>query len=120
MKHALQSVFLLAAVCCSFNATRAMAAPPCTLSDSDIQALALSPSHLTAAGYLALAPTTQKSVCNTRAAITQLDLQKGIVTDATLKITMAYSAKYMSPAENDRMVDASNDYLAKIFKSKGM
>jgi hypothetical protein len=120
MKQILWYSLAIAAVSSSLSATGAGATAPCTLSDSDVQALALSPSHVTAAGFLTLAPEAQKWVCNTRAAIRQLDLQNGVVTDATLKITMAYSTKYMSPAENDRMVDASNVWFAKLLKSKGL
>ncbi len=54
-------------------------------------------------------------VCDTRIFIKQIDAQNGIMTKME-----KYSTKYLSPAENDRMVDASNAYLAKIFKSKGL
>jgi hypothetical protein len=86
----------------------------CTPSDSDFSALAASPSRLTPSAYSALAPAQQKSVCDTRAFLRQVDAQKGVVT----KIG-SYSTKYLSPAENDRIVDATNDYLARLFKSKG-
>src|SRR5438445_13875593 len=114
MRRVLRYLSVVVSVSGSLAPTVAGAAVPCRLSDSDVQALALSPSHVTPASFLAFPSTGQKGVCNTRAAVKQLDLQKDVVTDATLKITMAYSAKYMSPAENDRMVDAVNDYWAKL------
>lgn len=116
MKRVVVYSLAVVAVSCSI-ATGVGAAAPCTLSDSDLQALALSPSHLTAAGLLALAPAAQKSVCNTRAAIMQLDLQKGVITDATLKTMTGRSVKYMSPAENERLNHALNAWIAAKLKS---
>jgi hypothetical protein len=91
------------------------AAQACTPSGSDFKALAASPSRLTPSAYSTLTPAQQKSVCDTRAFLKEVDAQKGAIN----KIG-SYSTKYLSPAENDRIVDASNDYLARLLKSKGL
>ena len=54
-------------------------------------------------------------VCSTRVFIKKIDAQRGVMTQME-----KYSTKYLSPAENDRMVDASDKFLAAIFKSKGL
>lgn len=89
-------------------------AQTCTPTESDFTSLAASPSKLTSGGFSALTPAQQKSVCSTRAFIKEVDAQGGVFN------TMgSYSTKYLSSAENDRIVDASNDYLARLLKSKG-
>jgi hypothetical protein len=90
------------------------AAQTCAPQASDYQALALSPSQLTPAAFAALTPAQQKTVCSTRAFTKQVEAQKGVIDKMGV-----YSTKYLSPAENDRIVDASNDYLARLLKSKG-
>jgi hypothetical protein len=86
----------------------------CTPTESDFASLAASPSKLTSSGFSALTPAQQKSVCSTRAFIKEVDAQGGVFN------TMgSYSTKYLSSAENDRIVEASNDYLERIMKSKG-
>jgi Sel1 repeat len=87
----------------------------CTPSDADFAALAASPSRLTPSAYAALAPAQQKSVCDTRAFLREVDAQKGVIDDMG-----RYSTKYLSPAENDRVVDAVNHHLARIMTSKGL
>lgn len=86
----------------------------CTPPDSDFQALALSPSKLSPEGFSALAPAQQKLVCGTRQFNKQIAAQKGIMDKMK-----RYSPKYLSPAENDRIVDAGDEYLARILKAKG-
>ncbi len=90
------------------------AAPTCTPSPSDYQALALSPSKLMPGAFSALTLAQQKMVCSTRAFNQQVALQKGVMDK--MKI---YSTKYLSPAENDRMDAASNDFMQRLMKSKG-
>lgn len=98
----------------SAAAPTSMTAQTCTPTDSDFKSLAASPSKLTASGFSALTPAQKKSVCSTRAFIKELDAQGGVFN------TMgSYSTKYLSSAENDRIVDASNDYLDRIMKAKG-
>ncbi len=87
----------------------------CTPSPSDFAALAASPSHLTPQAFSPLTPAQKKSVCGTRAFMKLVDEQKGVMNEMGL-----YSTKYLSPAENNRMVDASTDFLARIMKSKGL
>jgi hypothetical protein len=91
------------------------AAQACTLSDGDFKSLAASPSHLTPDDFSTLAPEQQAMVCSTRVFIKKIDAQRGVMTQME-----KYSTKYLSPAENDRMVDASDKFLAAIFKSKGL
>ena len=90
-------------------------AQACTPSDGDFKSLAASPSHLTPSDFSALAPERQAMVCSTRAFIKKIDAQRGVMTEME-----KYSIKYLSPAENDRMSDASDRFLAAIFKSKGL
>ncbi len=104
-------VLLLAALAMMFST----AGHACDLSDSDFKALSASPSHLTRSEFSALETKQQEMVCDTRIFIKQIDAQNGVMTKME-----KYSTKYLSPAENDRMVDASNAYLEKIFKSKGL
>jgi hypothetical protein len=85
-----------------------------TPTPSDFQALALAPSKLTKEAFAALTPAQQKMVCSTRAFVKQIDAQKGVMDKMKL-----YSTKYLSPAENDLVVAASDDYLARIMKAKG-
>jgi hypothetical protein len=85
------------------------------LSDSDIKALAESPSHLTAAQFSALTPKQQGFVCDSRAFVKRVDDQKGVI-----NAIGNYGTRYLSPAENDRIVDATNQYLWRIMKSKGL
>ncbi len=86
----------------------------CTLSGSDYPALALSPSQLTPEGFAALPPARQELVCSTRAFSKQVEMQGGFIDNMG-----KYSPKYLSPAENKLIVEASDDYLQRIFKSKG-
>jgi hypothetical protein len=104
-------VLLLAAWAMVFST----AGQACTLSDNDVKALVASPSHLTQSEFSTLPPERQELVCSTRAFIKQIDAQKGV-----MKKMEKYSTKYLSSAENDRMIDASNALLAKIFKSTGL
>jgi hypothetical protein len=109
-------LIILASLALTLTATQAQ---ECVLSDTDVTSLAASPSHLTSDMFLALKPAGQKAVCTTRAAVKQLDAQNGVMIDSTIKITMSYSAKYLSPSENDRIVGAGNDWFEKTMKSKG-
>lgn len=103
---------LLAAVVAS---TLSVAAQACALSDDDLKALAAAPSHLTASEFSNLSPDRQQLVCSTRAFIKKIDAQKGVMNEME-----KYSPKYLSPAENHRMVVASDKYLDKIMRSKGL
>ena len=91
------------------------AAQACTPSDDDFKSLAASPSRITPSEFSTLPPERQEMVCSTRSFIKQIDSQKGVMTKME-----KYSPKYLSPAENDRMIDASNKFLDRIFKSKGL
>lgn len=90
------------------------AAQACTPSDDDFKALATSPSRLTASDFSTLTPAQQESVCITRAYIKQVDAKKGVIN----KIG-AYSTKYLSPAENDRIVAATNAHLERLIRARG-
>jgi hypothetical protein len=114
-----KKIVLLAAAFYSFAAAAALAAPDCVLSNSDVQALALSPSHFTAEQFASASADEQKRVCRTRAAVKQFDADGGVLKPETVKVTMAYSTKYLSPAENDKIVDASNVWLETTLKEKG-
>src|SRR5258708_27518388 len=103
--------FLVVSALVAMISTTAQA---CNPSDSDFKALAASPSRLTPGEFSGLPPERQELVCSTRVFIRQIDAQKGIMNEME-----KYSPKYLSPAENDRMIDASNAFLTKIFKSKG-
>jgi hypothetical protein len=87
----------------------------CSLSADDIEALAASPSHLTPSDFSAAPPQQQEMVCSTRAFIKKIDAQKGNMTEME-----KYSTKYLTPAENHRMIAASDKYLDKIMRSKGL
>ncbi len=102
-------LFLAAAAVVSSTAAEA-----CTPSTSDFDALAASPSHLTPGEFSALSPERQELVCSTRAFIKQIDAQKGVMN----KIE-TYSMKYLSPAENDRIVQATNEHLFRLLKAGG-
>jgi hypothetical protein len=119
MKHAFGPSMLAAAVVCGLSVP-ATADPACSLSEGDTRALAVSPSHLTPDGFGALTPPQQESVCKTRAAIKQLGAQKDALLDATIKVTMSYSTKYLSPAEKTRIDTASDAWLLKTLKAKGI
>lgn len=64
----------------------------CVLSDSDINSLAASPSHLTQSEFDALTSARQNAVCSTRAFIAHVDAQKGIIKDIE-----PYSSKWLTP-----------------------
>lgn len=89
-------------------------AQTCTPSAGDFKVLVASPSHLTPDAFSSLTPAQKKMVCDTRDFIKLVDAQKGVMNEMG-----HYSTKYLSPAENDRMVGASNDYFSRIMKSKG-
>ena len=93
----------------------ATAAHACTPTAADYQALATSPSQLTAEKFSALTPASKKSVCDSRAFIQLVDSQGGRIDSIG-----SYSTKYLAPTENDRVVDATNDYLYRIMASKGI
>jgi hypothetical protein len=105
----LMKILLLAALAALIST----AAQACTPSDSDFKALATSPSRLTPSEFSTLTPAQQESVCVTRAYIEQVDAQKGVIN----KIG-AYSTKYLSPAENDRIVDAVNAHLERLIRAR--
>ncbi len=90
------------------------AAQACRLSDSDLDALAASPSHLTSGEFSSLSPERQELVCSTRAFIKKIDAQKGVMNEIE-----KYSTKYLSPTENDRIVKATNEHLFRLLKSRG-
>src|SRR5260370_35240543 len=106
----LMKILLLAALAALIST----AARAWTPSDGDFKALATSPSRLTGSEFSALTPAQQESVCVTRAYIKQVDAQKGVIN----KIG-AYSTKYLSPAENDRIVDAVNAHLERLIRARG-
>jgi hypothetical protein len=85
----------------------------CTLSDDDFKALAASPSHLMPSEFPALSSAQQNSVCQTRVFIKQVDAQKGIINELG-----PYSTKYLTAAEYDRIVAASNAYLERLIKAR--
>jgi hypothetical protein len=89
------------------------AAQACTLSDDDFKALAASPSHLTPSEFSSLTAARQNSVCDTRVFIKHVDAQKGIINELG-----PYSTKYLTPAEYDRIVAASNAYLGRLIKAR--
>lgn len=86
----------------------------CNLSDNDFKALAASPSHLTPSQFSALAPKQQEMVCTTRAFIQKIDAQKGVMNKDE-----EYYIKYLSPAENERIVKATNEHLYRLLKAGG-
>jgi hypothetical protein len=90
------------------------AAQACTLSDDDFKALAVSPSHIAPSEFPHLQASQQKSICDTRTFIAHIDAQNGVI-----KEIEPYSTKYLSPAENKRVVAASNAFLENLLKSKG-
>src|SRR5579859_735045 len=81
-------------------------AQACTLSEGDFKALALSPSRIAPSEFPHLQANQQKSICDTRAFIAHIDAQNGVI-----KKIEPYSTKYLSPAENNRVVAASNAFL---------
>jgi heme oxygenase len=83
-------------------------AEACTLSESDFTALAASPSHLTKSEFDALTPTMQRVVCSTRTYIAHVDAQKGVLKDVE-----SYSRKWLTSAENARIVAAGNALVEK-------
>ena len=83
----------------------------CVLSDNDIRSLAASPSHLTQSEFNALTPARQNAVCSTRAFIAHVDAQKGVITDIE-----PYSEKWLTSAENARIVAASNAFAEKMIR----
>jgi hypothetical protein len=87
----------------------AATAQVCSLSKSDITALAASKSKLTERKFLALAPDGQQWVCKTRADIKELDAHNGVYDDP--KNQTSYRPIYLSPAENDRMDLANTDAI---------
>jgi hypothetical protein len=102
---------LLLAVVVAMVSTAAQACAP---SDSDYKALAESPSHLTPAMFAALTPDQQNRVCETRVFMAKIDANNGVMTEMD-----DYSIKYLSPAENGRMITASNNFTNSLMKSKG-
>jgi hypothetical protein len=98
----------------------AAAASECTLSPSDLGALALSPSKLTAEEFFAAPVPQQRTVCKTRRAVEELDAHNGVIDASTSDTILAYSTKYLSPAEYDRISEASDNYLAQIMRAKGI
>ncbi|HXT01592.1 MAG TPA: hypothetical protein VN915_13025 [Elusimicrobiota bacterium] len=107
----MKTLLLAAAFLTAATAARAA----CTPTAEDYQSLAESPSHLTQDKWANLSAAQQKSVCDSRAFIKLVDDQGGQID----KIG-SYSIKYLSPAENDRIVDATNQYLYRIMASKGI
>jgi hypothetical protein len=87
------------------------ASQACVLSDSDISSLAASPFPLTQSEFDALTPARQNAVCSTRAFIARVDAQKGII-----KVIEPYSTKWLTPAENARIVAASNVLVEKMIR----
>src|SRR4051812_17271503 len=94
--------------------TAATAAQACSPTAEDYKSLAESPSHLAREGFANLSAAQQKSVCDSRAFLKVVDGSGGQID----KIG-SYSTKYLAPAENDRIVDATNQYLYRIMASKG-
>ena len=94
--------------------TFSTACQACNLSDNDFKALAASPSLLTPSKFSALAPKQQEMVCSTRAFIKKIDAQKGVMDKDE-----EYYIKYLSPAENDRIVRATNEHLYRLLKAGG-
>jgi len=86
----------------------------CTLSEADLTSLAASPSHLTASEFAAAPPIQQKSVCSSRAFIAHVDAQKGVI-----KNIEGYNGKYLTAAENARIVAASNALIERQIMEKG-
>jgi hypothetical protein len=103
---------LLLAVIVALVSTAAQACAP---SENDYKALAESPSHLTPAMFSALTPDQQNRVCETRAFMAKVDANNGVMTEMD-----DYSIKYLSPAENQRMIAASNIFTRALLKSKGL
>ena len=93
----------------------AAAASACAPTAAAFKSLADSPSHLTKDGFSSLSAAQQKSVCESRAFIKLVDDRGGQID----KIGN-YSTKYLSPAESDRIVDATNQYLFRIMAGKGI
>lgn len=89
------------------------AAQACTPSESEFQALAESPSHLTPSGFSALTPVYQNSVCQTRAFIKRVDDQKGVITEIK-----GYSSKYLTPSEKLRVEKATEDLAVKTLSAQ--
>lgn len=87
---------------------------PCVLTPADLQALAQSPSHLDADSAEALPPKKQKLLCETRAFMKLVD-RLGRIDDMGI-----YSQHYLSPAEYARMEKASNDFIERTLRSKGL
>jgi hypothetical protein len=104
--------FALLAFVAAFVSSSAAA---CVLSDIDYQSLAASPSHLTPELFVALPSNRQDMVCETRAFIAEIDANGGVMTKME-----KYSTKYLSPAEKDRMDNASDNLMNALFKSKGL
>jgi hypothetical protein len=90
------------------------AAEACAPSKDDYKALAESPSHLTPAMFSALTPDQQNRVCETRVFMAKIDANHGVMTHMD-----DYSIKYLSPAENQRMITATNNFTNALLKSKG-
>ena len=88
-------------------------AQACTLSESDFKALNASPSHLTQSEFDALTPARQKAVCDTRTFIAHVDAHKGVITDIE-----PYSTKWLTSAENARIVAASNALVEKMIRDR--
>jgi hypothetical protein len=87
----------------------------CNLSADDLKALAESPSHLTSAEFSALSPERREFICSTRATIKKIDAQKGVMNKSDMELK--WNAKYLRPAENDRIVQATNEYLFRSLKA---
>ena len=102
-------VLLLAAL----GVLMSTAAQACTPSESDFQSLAASPSQLTPSAFSALPPLSQNAVCVTRAFLKEVDDQKGVITDVK-----GYSAKYLTPAEHQRIEDASEVFMEKTLAAQ--
>lgn len=85
----------------------------CTLTDSDVASLAASPSQLTAQEFSALPPDKQTPVCETRAFLHQVDAQNGVIDNI-----LGYNRKYLTPAESDRIVSASNGLLNRLLQRR--
>jgi len=103
--------FFMAAALAGMASTAAQA---CTLSEDDFTALAASPSHVTPSEFPHLQASQQKSICETRLFIAHIDAQNGVI-----KEIEPYSIKYLSPAENKRVVAASNAFLDNLLRAKG-
>lgn len=102
-------VSLLAASVIMFST----ACQACNLSDNDVKALAGSPSHLTRSEFNALTPARMKAVCDTRTFIAHVDAQKGVITDIE-----PYSTKWLTDAENARVVAATNALVEKMIRER--